>query len=433
MNFPLQFTFSNRVSSSAKAQAQQALLHLQNEIAAAAHNAANPFFCFSMQDSVIEDAQKLLDSVGVSRVKYVIQVGCGGMNLTSKAMYSALVGKFGFLENESVKLLSLDTLDAVSLMSLTHIFEHAESEEEFLCIVSSESGKTLETIANFETLIASFIARFTNANSRFIVLGHEASPLLVVARGRNMVTAVIPQGVGGRFSAFTIAHVLPLLVLRLPVVEYLQGARAVLEKVFLHEDSVKYLALQIQLYNKKYRVHDSFMFHQGLEDAGKWYRQLLAESTARVVKRGDAEVSVGVMPTVTMGTVDLHSQAQLYFSGSATVKRFTTFWYARQLPTQVRIDDAPVTAIISTIAGRSYKELMNAVYQGVLDSYREAKLPFAAIELPRVDAGALGAYFAFQMVQVCALCTVLDVSPFGQDKVEIYKEKTREYLGKLKK
>lgn len=433
MNFPLQFTFSHRVSSSSKAQAQQALLYVQKEIAAAAHNGAHPYFCFAIQDSVIEDAQKLLDTVGTSRVKYVVQVGIGGMNLASKAMYSALAGKFGYLEKESVKLLSLDTLDAASLMSLTHIFETAESEEEFLCIVGSESGKTLETIANFETLLASFTARFSHAGKRFIVLGQETSPLLGVARGRGMVTAIIPQGVGGRFSAFTLAHVLPLIALKLSVVEYLQGARSVLEKVFLHEDSVKYLALQIQMYNKKYRVHDFFMFHQGLEDAGKWQRQLLAESTARVVMRGEKEILVGVMPTVTMGTVDLHSQAQLYFSGSATVKRFTTFWFARQLPTQVRIDDAPVTDIIPTIAGRSYKELMNAVYQGVLDSYRDQKLPFAAIELPRVDAVALGAYFAFQMVQVCALCTVLDVSPFGQDKVEIYKEKTREYLGKLKK
>lgn len=433
MNFPLQFTFSNRVSSSAKAQAQQALLHLQNEIQSAATNSTHPLFCFSVQDSVIEDAQKLLDTVGVSKVKYVIQVGIGGMNLASKAMYSALAGKFGYLEKESVKLLSLDTLDAPSLMSLTHIFETAASAEEFLCIISSESGKTLETIANFETLLASFGARFPQATSRCIVLGHETSPLIAAARSRDIMTATLPAGVGGRFSAFTLAHVLPLVVLHLPVAEYLQGARSVLEKVFLHEDSVKYLALQVQLYNKKYRVHDAFMFNQGLEDAGKWHRQLLAESTARVVKRGETEVSVGVMPTVTMGTVDLHSQAQLYFSGSATVKRFTTFWYARQLPTQVRVDDAPITGIIPSIAGRSCKELMNAVYQGVLDSYRQCSLPFAAIELPRLDAAALGAYFAFQMVQVCALCTVLDVSPFGQDKVEIYKEKTREYLGKLKK
>ncbi len=433
MNFPLQFTFSNRVSSTSKAQAQQALLHLQNEIKSAANNSTNPFFCFSTQDSVIEDAQKLLDTVDISQVKYVIQVGIGGMNLASKAMYSTLAGKFGFLERESVKLLSLDTLDAPSLMSLTHIFENASSEKEFLCIIASESGKTLETIANFETLLASFGARFQHANARCIVLGHETSPLIAVARSRGMTTAIIPQGVGGRFSAFTIAQVLPMLALRLPVTEYLQGARTVLENVFLHEDSVKYLALQIQLYAKKYRIHDSFIFNQSAEDVGKWYRQLLAESTARIVKRGDAETSVGVMPTVTMGTVDLHSQAQLYFSGSATMKRFTTFLYARQLPTQVRVDDTPITTIIPTIAGRSYKELMNAVYQGVLDSYRDCKLPFVAIEMPRSDASSLGAYFAFQMVQVCALCTVLDVSPFGQDKVEIYKEKTREYLGKLKK
>jgi len=433
MNFPFQFTFSNRVSSTSKAQAQQALLHMQQEIRVATDDNKNPFFCFSIQNSVIDDAQKLLDTVGIQKVKYVIQVGIGGMNLASKALYSALAGKFGYLENESVKLLSLDTLDVQSLMTLTHIFESSHSDEEFLCIIASESGKTLETIANFETLLASFTARFPQANRRCIVLGQESSPLIAVAVNRNIRTGIIPSGVGGRFSAFTVAQILPMLALRLPVVEYLQGARTMLEHIFLHEDSVKYLALQIQLYTKKYRVHDSFIFNQSVEDVGKWYRQLLAESTARLVRQGDKDIVVGVMPTVTMGTVDLHSQAQLYFSGSAMVKRFTTFLYARQLPTQVRIDDTPVTDIIPMIAGRSYKELMNAVYQGVLDSYRECKLPFVAIELPRVDAASLGAYFAFQMVQVCALCTVLDVSPFGQDKVEIYKEKTREYLGKLKK
>jgi glucose-6-phosphate isomerase len=61
-------------------------------------------------------------------------------------------------------------------------------------------------------------------------------------------------------------------------------------------------------YKNGRNIFEHFFFAKNLENLGKWYRQLLAESVGKIQKDGQ---SIGITPTTSIGTTDLHSVAQL--------------------------------------------------------------------------------------------------------------------------
>lgn len=69
------------------------------------------------------------------------------------------------------------------------------------------------------------------------------------------------------------------------------------------------------MYNEfpKRNLFQHWFFSKKLENLGKWYRQLLAESIGKEKADG---TSVGITPTVAIGTIDLHSVAQLEIAHS---------------------------------------------------------------------------------------------------------------------
>ncbi|MFK5284205.1 hypothetical protein ACI3PL_31965, partial [Lacticaseibacillus paracasei] len=64
-------------------------------------------------------------------------------------------------------------------------------------------------------------------------------------------------------------------------------------------------------------MHDTFVFNPELESLGKWYRQLLGESIGKEVAGAGDTGRVGIVPTVSVGSTDLHSVGQLYLGGPA--------------------------------------------------------------------------------------------------------------------
>ena len=53
------------------------------------------------------------------------------------------------------------------------------------------------------------------------------------------------------------------------------------------------------------------------------YRQLVAESLGKEYNTSNKQVLVGITPTVSIGSIDLHSVGQLYLGGP--YDKFTTF------------------------------------------------------------------------------------------------------------
>jgi len=58
-------------------------------------------------------------------------------------------------------------------------------------------------------------------------------------------------------------------------------------------------------------IFDLFLFSTDLESVGLWNRQLVAESLGKEFNLEGDRVNVGLTPTVSIGSTDLHSMAQL--------------------------------------------------------------------------------------------------------------------------
>src|SRR5262249_17512322 len=123
----------------------------------------------------------------------------------------------------------------------------------------------------------------------------------------------IPDNVGGRFSVFTPAGLLPAAVMGLDVRALLLGAAA-MTKRFLEEPYERNRVLQFAGVN--YRMAEELgksqrvlsIWSKKLEAVGLWYDQLVAESLGKH--------SRGPTPITAVQTRDLHSRGQQHQEGT---------------------------------------------------------------------------------------------------------------------
>lgn len=374
-------------------------------------------------EAVLDLKHKMVDH----GLKYVVVVGIGGSNLGAKAVYDATAGFFDALEpGRMPKLLFADTVDGEWMMRLSRILEtRVNSANEVLVVVVSKSGKTVETTFNAEAIWQILERQFgvEAAKKRIAVVTDRGSALWRLADDYGFSALEIVQSVGGRYSVLTAAGLFPLAAAGFDVRGLLEGAHSILdhslERNVLKNAAARSAISQFLYFQKGRHIQDTFVFNPELESLGKWYRQLLAESVGKE--------SFGITPTVSIGSVDLHSMAQLYFDGPA--ERVTTFVMSSKrrhegLPPRTKMfrDLAPVTASLGA------DDLMRAIFQGVGVAYAKASLPFMTVTLPGVSEYSLGQFMQWKMVEVMLIAKLFGVNAFDQPGVELYKQEIRNVL-----
>ena len=71
---------------------------------------------------------------------------------------------------------------------------------------------------------------------------------------------------------------------------------------------------------------------------------------------------------------------------------------------------------------------MDAIIRGVQTAYYKHKRPYASIVLPEKTAYHIGQLLQCKMIEMVYLGFLLDVNPFDQPNVELYKKETKEIL-----
>ena len=164
-----------------------------------------------------------------------------------------------------------------------------------------------------------------------------------------------------------------------------------------------------------------------MESVGKWYRQLTGESIGKRENLDGEEAHEGITPIVSIGSTDLHSMAQLFYGGPHD--KLTTLVYAKQSPAEVKVpQDLVFPGLVDDITGKSYKEIMQAIYGGVKKAYEKNGLPYMEILFPEISEYTVGQFLQFKMCEMMYLAQLLNVNAFNQPAVEDYKSETRELL-----
>ena len=243
------------------------------------------------------------------------------------------------------------------------------------------------------------------------------------ATEKNIDVLFMPDQVGGRYSVFSAVGLFPLALASFNIEKLRSGAanmRDICGKRSSAEDNPAMISASIlyllSLQGKN--INDNFIFLPQLESLGKWYRQLMGESIGKMGK--------GITPTVSMGSVDLHSVAQLYLDGPND--KITTFITGTQALEDAQVPGELSYNIVPAIRGKKIFDIMQAIVGGTLIAYKNQGRAYMQIGFEKLDEEALGEFMQFKMLEMMYLGKLFQVNAFDQPAVEIYKKETKKLL-----
>lgn len=352
--------------------------------------------------------------------KHVVLIGIGGSSMGTEAVYGAL------RHTSSPTLLVLDVADAERIDVVAQMLKDVEPTD-FTVVVVSKSGTTTETIANASVLLRVLKERHGDAlRERVVMIGDAQTPLAQYAKKAGYRYAQIPARVGGRFSLFTAAALVPLALLDIDIRVLHAGAEKRIRGEWEGSSAVRGALVQYFHATDGRHTHMLFAGNERLMGVTRWYEQLLAESLGKEKTRAGWAALRSLAPHL-MGPRELHSTAQLYLSGFPGT--FTTFFEAVVAGEKLLIEPEELGALVSMKTPRDYMRISPAIMDGVRQAYTAQSLPYAMVDLGKLGAESLGACLAERMLEVIYIAELMDVDAFDQPHVELYKTETRRILG----
>jgi len=363
----------------------------------------------------------------------LVVIGIGGSSLGTRAVHEALNGMYYNEQFPDIKFYCVETVDSDNVWDVLLLVEQAlEMQERVLVNVISKSGSTTETIANYELCVALLKNYWDEAYRDYVIITtDEDSKLWHLGQKDNITCLPIPKHVGGRYSVFSAVGLFPLAMLGVDIRALCAGARDMVARccdtTLENNPAALSAAIIAYHYRQNKNIHDTFLFSVDLEGVGRWYRQLMGESIGKERNRAGDVVHVGMTPTVSIGSTDLHSVGQLYLGGPHD--KFTTFITVEHMKSDCVVPVLPqFESLVANIQGRSLVSIMEAIVHGVQKAYRTQQVPFVTITIPEKSSSYIGQLLQCKMLEMMYLGFLLEVNPFDQPHVENYKQETRKIL-----
>lgn len=357
---------------------------------------------------------------------HVVVLGTGGSSLGGQTLYALVDRGFGPASGRP-ELIFLDNVDPDTFSALFTSIDLSR-----LGVVAiSKSGFTAETLCQFAILLHALLREVDESRlaARVAVITEpKDSPLKALADRFNLPRLDHDTGVGGRFSVLTNVGLLPACLAGLDLEALRAGAAAVLDATLAGETAegaapAVGAALNIGLMRQNGVTQTVLMpYLDRLADFGLWFRQLWAESLGKD--------GLGTTPIRAMGTVDQHSQLQLYLAGPwdkmFTIVSLHTRDEGRRVDPEL-LDDAR----LAYLAGRRMGDLLDAEAHATAETLVHHGRPTRLIRLDALDEETLGGLFMHYMLETILAAHLLGVDPFDQPAVEEGKVLARHYLEKI--
>ncbi len=245
-------------------------------------------------------------------------LGTGGSTLGAQALVSSVGTACVFDEEPTKSIVFWDNIDPKVLINHVQKSHWTKNHQKIGVLAISKSGHTTETLAQLHFLLSFFPQK---EPLKIMVITEEndhddgLNPLREIAQSHGFPIIHHPKNVGGRFSALSVVGLMPLgfkynlsldelLVLR-------QEAWNTANYLVSGENS--FLIDQILQLNHLFSIgkRQHIMMIYGDKSFGAWWAQLVAESLGKTKNR----TCFGFTPIVAVGTLDQHSQLQLYLDG----------------------------------------------------------------------------------------------------------------------
>lgn len=353
----------------------------------------------------------------------LVIIGIGGSHLGIQAVQQLLhgVSSPAFSALYYVDMLDPDRLQIV-IESILLVYK---DNKEVLVIIISKSGSTIESIANASVILGLMSPQ--QIALHVVCITDQDSPLHEWARVYGVRTLYIPKAVGGRFSVFTAVGLFPLACMGIDIEQLCAGAckydwqsdYAALEALWLYDGIV----------DKAIPIHDLFINTFNAYSLGLWHRQLMAETLGKQKNGIQDNVSVGIMPTVSVISADLHSVGQLYLAGPhVRLTTFLTVPFYKDFSVENHVLCAKTGNLF--LKDKGVATIQDAIINGTMETYADQGLPFMHIAIEKKSAFCIGQFMYGALIKTIYTALLLDINPFDQPEVELYKKRAREQLKK---
>ena len=343
----------------------------------------------------------------------VVILGVGGSSLGGKTLVA-------IKNNPQINIRFLESIDSYSIKnSLEEI-----NLENSCFLVISKSGETIETICQTLIIIEKLKElNISNLERKFIfITQNQDNTITRIAKNLGSRIYYHPQNIGGRFSYLTIVGLLPSALVGLDIKAIRQGARTVIDD-FVNQGTennnvAQICAEQLYLLSEGFNNNVIMPYIDSLKDFTDWYRQLWAESLG---KNG-----FGSTPINSMGTIDQHSQLQLYLDGPRD--KFFTFIINKNRSCDFIIKDLPGCS--TRFGNKSLNKILVVEQNSTIEVLSDRKFPIRILEINQINESSLSALMMQFFLETIIIAKSKNINPFDQPAVELRKNLAKKYLNK---
>ena len=367
---------------------------------------------------ILKAAKEIQDNYDV-----LVVAGIGGSYLGARCAIEALNGLFP--TNKTQIIYVGNTLSSNYVAQVLNYLK----DKNFAINVISKSGTTTETSVAFRLLKELLISKVgeEKANKAIYATTDKArGALKTEANEKGYQTFIIPDDIGGRYSVLTAVGLLPIAVAGCDIEKMMQGAYDAMVE-FDNDDistnaCYQYAVSRHYLSKNDKAVEMFITYEPHFTQLGEWFKQLYGESEGKEGK--------GLLPTSATFSTDLHSLGQFIQEGTPLL--FETVFVVENPNLDVTInEDASDLDGLNYLAGKKLSYVNQKAFEGTLSAHvEEGKIPNIVLSLPQMDEYNLG-YLFFFFMKACALSAyLLQINPFNQPGVEVYKKRMFKLLGK---
>ena len=328
-----------------------------------------------------------------NKFKFLRIFGMGGSSLGSHAIYD-------FLKHKIKK-----NFFFVSNLNNTEKFP----KKNFLNLIISKSGNTLETIANSNVYI--------KKNDKNILITEDKKSVLKKI-GLKLKNEVIDHNdyIGGRYSVLSEVGMLPAELMGLNAKKFKQFNNLVKNRFFFNS-IVSNAANILELIRIKKLNSVILNYDESSDNFLKWYQQLVAESLG---KKGN-----GVLPIISSMPKDNHSLMQLYLDGQKS--NFYTFFYTQEKFSQ-KINSSIIPKDMGFLKKKSLGNILSSQMLATQKVFKKKNIPFRTFMIKNRSEETLGGLFSFFIIETILIAKALKINPYDQPAVELIKKETKKIL-----
>lgn len=369
-------------------------------------------------ERIVEVANRLKDTTDV-----LLVCGIGGSYLGARAALEMINGLFPKGKTEVIFV-----GNSFSANYIAQVLEYVKDKEVVLNVIS-KSGTTTETSVSFRLFKQMMEDKYgkEKARERIIATTDKArGTLKALANTEGYETFTIPDDIGGRYSVFTAVGLVAMAFAGINIREVMQGSLKAYEDLKNDDLNVnpayQYAVARRILDNQGYSAEMFVTYELQLTSVAEWWKQLFGES--------EGKDGLGILPTSACFSTDLHSLGQFIQAGRKCLFE-TLLWINKMENDIVFPSQAEDFDHMNYLAGKNVSWVNEMAMRGTLSAHEEeGNVPNIIVNLEDNSAYSFG-YMIYFFFKACGItCYLLDINPFNQPGVEVYKKKMFSLLGK---